>query len=632
MSNIPKKPNQKDYKNLTRFDLVLIQKFPFIEEDFDAINIYGILSKIKEYLNTVISNEQIVTENQQKLYNSFNGLHDYVEHYFDNLDVQEEINNKLDDMVEAGTLQEIISTYLNANAVWGFNNVASMKQSQNLIDGSYARTLGYYNKNDGGSSLYKIRTITNEDVVDEKFILAMNNQSLIAELVVENDKIDIRKIGARTTHDIHDYVLAIINKNYECYIPSGIWKTTPLQIATYSSTRISGQRIYGNNNDNGTILTPVSNQEYILKVGFDNTTSIANDISIKNLQFNTNGYTCVNAVLFHRVQFSDFSELGFRRCKCSDCAFRIRETWETRFGRIIFRQTDSPYALIFGTRVGSGNISSNYFEFLSFEGCRGSCIKFEESSQYSMSTIDTIDFESGSVAFDDETRVSINDVDEYDRLYVIETGNGKGEISINNLNVNSIAQRAYINNVTNRARAYDTIIRCDNDDTGYYSFAIGNISGVGNVKKPILIDANTIDKFHASQIFQGGTFFNNYVNGCRIFEYLPNDFNENFQNANLDNAYRDLKVDGVRSYCKGNLGRSTRVAHLICKGNRLYVHAKGDGNINYGGSDHVTLHDVSDYQWFEMILTDNIIGSENNLLIGTNQTTIEIDDYFFTNV
>lgn len=39
-------------------------------------------------------------------------LKDFVDTYFENLDVQEEINNKLDAMVEDGTLQEIIGNYL----------------------------------------------------------------------------------------------------------------------------------------------------------------------------------------------------------------------------------------------------------------------------------------------------------------------------------------------------------------------------------------------------------------------------------------------------------------------------------------------------------------------------------------
>lgn len=42
----------------------------------------------------------------------FTELYNYVHDFFDNLDVQEEINNKLDEMAETGTLEEIIVNYL----------------------------------------------------------------------------------------------------------------------------------------------------------------------------------------------------------------------------------------------------------------------------------------------------------------------------------------------------------------------------------------------------------------------------------------------------------------------------------------------------------------------------------------
>jgi hypothetical protein len=42
----------------------------------------------------------------------FEQLHEYVYSYFDNLDVQEEINNKLDEMAEDGSLSEIIKDYV----------------------------------------------------------------------------------------------------------------------------------------------------------------------------------------------------------------------------------------------------------------------------------------------------------------------------------------------------------------------------------------------------------------------------------------------------------------------------------------------------------------------------------------
>lgn len=42
-------------------------------------------------------------------------LKKYVENYFDNLDLQEEVNNKLDEMAESGELVEIINAYLQTN-------------------------------------------------------------------------------------------------------------------------------------------------------------------------------------------------------------------------------------------------------------------------------------------------------------------------------------------------------------------------------------------------------------------------------------------------------------------------------------------------------------------------------------
>ena len=68
---------------------------------------------------TVNNNGQAVEE----LQNLYIELKSYVDNYFNNLDVQEEINNKLDSMVADGTLPEIVASYLNSKAIFGFDNV-----------------------------------------------------------------------------------------------------------------------------------------------------------------------------------------------------------------------------------------------------------------------------------------------------------------------------------------------------------------------------------------------------------------------------------------------------------------------------------------------------------------------------
>lgn len=130
-----------------------------------------------------------------------------IEEWIENVDLQEYIDNRLNEMVESGELQEIISVYLNSKAVFGYDTVSDMKEATNLINGSYAKTLGYYSKNDGGSATYLIRTITNEDVVDEMTILSMEDETLVAELIIEYP-INPKKLGAYydNTHDDSSYI------------------------------------------------------------------------------------------------------------------------------------------------------------------------------------------------------------------------------------------------------------------------------------------------------------------------------------------------------------------------------------------------------------------------------------------
>ena len=99
----------KPYRHLPPFKGMVLQNFPFIEDDFDAITNYQLLCKVVEYLKNVINNENVLEENMTSLYNSFTELKTYVDNYFDNLDVQEEINNKLDEMATDGTLGNILN-------------------------------------------------------------------------------------------------------------------------------------------------------------------------------------------------------------------------------------------------------------------------------------------------------------------------------------------------------------------------------------------------------------------------------------------------------------------------------------------------------------------------------------------
>lgn len=205
----------------------------------DSMTYYELLAWLCNYLeNTVINAVNNNAEVSQELQDKFIELKSYVDNYFDNLDVQEEINNKLDAMVEAGTLQEIITAYIQANVAWCFDTVAGMKASTNFVNGSFAQTLGYHTKNDGGAALYKIRTITNDDVVDEKFIIELADDTLIAELILVNG-INVKQLGAYgddTHDDTTTFESALAKDHVKIYIPSGTYIISePLTLSTFTT-------------------------------------------------------------------------------------------------------------------------------------------------------------------------------------------------------------------------------------------------------------------------------------------------------------------------------------------------------------------------------------------------------------
>lgn len=164
-----------DYNILTPFKLCVLENFPFIEADFDALTNYQIMCKMVEYINSISKNQNLVQTNMIELNNWFN-----------NLDVQEEINNKLDEMAESGELEEIISEFLHTKALLVFDTVSDMISSPNLINGSYAKTLGYNTLNDGGTNVYKIEEIISANPDGVKLI-NLEHDNLYARLITKNN-------------------------------------------------------------------------------------------------------------------------------------------------------------------------------------------------------------------------------------------------------------------------------------------------------------------------------------------------------------------------------------------------------------------------------------------------------------
>lgn len=167
--------------------------------------------------------EQEVNETVEDYIERFNTLYNYVHDYFDNLDVQQEINNKLDQMLEDGVLEKIIEAFLQTNAEWCFESVADMKSATNFIDGSIAKTLGFYSAGDEGGAEYLIKAVDEADTIDDATIISISDQ-LNAHLIIKPE-MSVKQFGCKGDDDTDDttrFNIAIANSK-KLIVNTGIY-------------------------------------------------------------------------------------------------------------------------------------------------------------------------------------------------------------------------------------------------------------------------------------------------------------------------------------------------------------------------------------------------------------------------
>ena len=169
------------YQKLTPFKWFVLQNFPFIEADFDALTDWQLFCKLGQEMNKIINSTNILGEQVQS-------LTDFVINYFDNLDIQEEVDNKINEMAESGELQEIIISYLQMQGVLSFNTIEDMAESETVIEGSTCIVLGQNTLYDGFVRFYKIEKIisVNPSEIDGLNLVNIGRDDLYARLVKDN--------------------------------------------------------------------------------------------------------------------------------------------------------------------------------------------------------------------------------------------------------------------------------------------------------------------------------------------------------------------------------------------------------------------------------------------------------------
>lgn len=105
-----------------------------------------------------------------------------LQNIINNLNIEEFVDEKLDEMAESGQLTDIIAQYLDLAGVLAFDDISDLSDATNIVAGSTCYCLGKNTYNDGDGAFYKIRQVTTGDVIDGYFIVAIQyDNTIIAE-------------------------------------------------------------------------------------------------------------------------------------------------------------------------------------------------------------------------------------------------------------------------------------------------------------------------------------------------------------------------------------------------------------------------------------------------------------------
>lgn len=158
----------------------LQQKFIELDESVDE--------RLAEQNTTITNFVQYINSKVTELQN-------YINNYFDNLDVQDEINNKLDAMAQGGYFENIIQAYLATTATYNFSNLSLLLASTALANGSHAKIDGYYSANDGGSASFIIREKTPNESANGLTTYQMTASSNLVAEIIKNPVMSVKQFG-----------------------------------------------------------------------------------------------------------------------------------------------------------------------------------------------------------------------------------------------------------------------------------------------------------------------------------------------------------------------------------------------------------------------------------------------------
>lgn len=148
--------NKKENYNILEPIKFYCQKvLPLVYDD--SLSYYELLCKVVDYLNNTINEVNTNYKNIEELYNIITQLKEYVNNYFENLDIQKEVNTKIEELIIDGrlniSLNSISVTYFGAVGDGETDDTKAIQSAINYCqDHSYALSFD-------GTKIYKISNL-----------------------------------------------------------------------------------------------------------------------------------------------------------------------------------------------------------------------------------------------------------------------------------------------------------------------------------------------------------------------------------------------------------------------------------------------------------------------------------------
>ena len=394
-----------------------------------------------------------------------------------------------------------------------YNSVADMKADLKLKAGDMAITIGYYEPNDGGAAEYRIISGTHTD--DGGNYHELNNE-LFAELIIKDNKINIKQLGAISndnTKDLQPYLQKYRNIcdnkgiTFILFIPEGDWYCSPWFVLRNEGVIIEGQRKFPGRGQHGTRIYPFQQeQDYVWKFGgledmgtstipYANTTT---GVCCSNLTFSTDNEQVVKygGICLEYADYGVYDHIYFQNFY--GCPLYIRSSWENEFNVINFRgigDNSRPCVWFADTRSVSGvsaNISSSFFDKFMFESVSGDCFYLERGCAFVNNHFGEINLEYGLHASRNETSTSADENTDFSTMQGIYIFNGNMYgTTIQTINYSgNDAKKAYLTNSETDIQYYfggcfHAFTNGSNSNADLFSIAVDQIYMKARV--PILV-------------------------------------------------------------------------------------------------------------------------------------------------